>query len=118
MLDQKTFVCDRKCGECCIKLIVKLNKPDIKRIKKLGCKENDFVELDYHLLKQGMCVLKKKSDYNDGCIFLERNKQGLYSCKIYNARPLVCKEYPFLKRNAKTETCKPKLFGGKKRKNG
>ena len=37
------FKCNRYCGECCKKLLVGLGKKDIKRIKKIGHTEDDFV---------------------------------------------------------------------------
>lgn len=102
MLDQKTFNCE-KCGECCIKYIVKISKADIEKIKKLGYGE--FVLWDEHI--SGF-VLKK----NDGrCVFLDKDNDGLYSCKIYENRPDVCKMYPFL--GEEVSSCKPVMFGSK-----
>ena len=105
MLDPKTFVCKR-CGRCCTDYTVKLSKADIKGIKKLGYEEVEFVEIDKNLPEPTKFVLRKKSDYE--CIFLTGNKNGIYSCKIYDARPTVCRRYPFLKKNI--ETCKPVTF--------
>ena len=106
MLDPRTFVCNRKCGECCIKFIVKLSKSDINAIKKEGYSEEDFVDIDESLPEPTKFVLRKKA--NGRCVFLLKNKKGVYSCKIYDARPNVCKRYPFLKN--KVESCKPVMF--------
>ena len=106
MLEQNNFVCDRKCGECCIKYIVKLSRNDIKTIKKAGYAEDYFVDIDEFLPEPTKFVLKKKE--NRWCVFLTRNKKGVYSCKIYNSRPTVCQRYPFLKKNI--ESCKPTSF--------
>ena len=100
MLDPKTFKCER-CAECCIKYIVKLNKEDISRIKKLGFSEKEFMEKDEHISE---FVLKKD---DNGCVFLLKGG-GLYSCKIYENRPSVCKAYPFLEGDV--SSCKPVVF--------
>ena len=105
MLDPGTFVCER-CGECCIRYIVKLSKADIERIKKEGYGEEDFVDIDSHLPEPTKSVLRKRED--DSCIFLVKNKGGISSCKVYDSRPSVCIKYPFLKKNV--ETCKPITF--------
>jgi len=104
MLDPKTFACER-CGECCIKYIVKLSKADIKKIKKLGYDEKEFVEIDEHLPEPDRFVLKK-SDYS--CVFLLKDKKGEFSCRVYDNRPTVCRMYPFLENGV--ETCKPVTF--------
>ncbi|MBU0628601.1 MAG: YkgJ family cysteine cluster protein [Nanoarchaeota archaeon] len=105
MLDPKTFICSR-CGECCIKYIVKLSKADIEKIKKKGYSEEDFVDIDKNLPGPTKFVLRKRDDYS--CVFLVKNKEGISSCKIYGSRPSVCIQYPFLKKNV--ETCKPVAF--------
>ena len=107
MLDPKTFICDRKCGECCIKLIVKLSTADIKKIKTSGYDEEDFIEIDPFLPGQNKDVMKKMD--NGWCVFLKKNKPGEYICKIYNQRPKVCKDYPFTKKKL-VKDCRPKLF--------
>ncbi len=107
MLNPDTFVCDRKCGLCCIKYIVKLTKKDIINIKKLGYDEDYFVEEDKFLGGKTRFVLKKKD--NGWCIFLSKDKKGIYSCEIYNSRPSVCRRYPFLKKK-NIKSCKPVTF--------
>tara|TARA_Y100000031_G_C8086343_1_gene322071 strand:+ start:249 stop:440 length:192 start_codon:yes stop_codon:yes gene_type:complete len=54
------FKCNRYCGECCKKLLVGLGKKDIKRIKKIGHTEDDFV----------MTLFNKKR------LFLKKDKKG------------------------------------------
>ena len=100
MLDPKTFKCNR-CGECCNKYQIKLSNKDIKEIKKLGYEEDKFAEYDCAI---GCKVLKK---HNNECIFIKKKKNE-YFCHIYLSRPLVCRRYPFFKKNV--ESCKPVLF--------
>jgi len=105
MLNPETFTC-KHCGECCIKYIVKLSKADIEKIKKAGYSKEDFVDIDKHLPEPTKFVLKKKD--NQWCVFLKKDKNNEFFCKIYNTRPTVCRRYPFLKKNI--ETCKPITF--------
>ena len=107
MFDPITFKCDRRCGECCIKLIVKLSNADIKRIKSLGYDDEDFVETDVFIPGPSKYVMKKLD--NSWCVFLKKNKKGEYGCKIYNQRPKVCQDYPFTKKGL-VDDCKPKMF--------
>ncbi len=108
MLDPESFVCER-CGECCIKYVVKLSKADIERIKKKGYSEREFVEIDKNLPEPTKTVLRKKEDYS--CVFLKGGK-GNYHCQIYDARPNVCRRYPFLKKNV--GSCKPITLANRK----
>ena len=73
-----------RCGLCCT-LLVRLNPEDIIRIKKLGSKEEDFVE--YTSRKEP--ILKRVNGY---CSFLWLEK-GIASCTIYDSRPKICREY-------------------------
>jgi len=73
-----------RCGLCCT-LLVRLNPEDIARIKKLGSKEDSFVE---HTSRKEP-ILKRINGY---CSFLKLEK-GLASCTIYDSRPKICREY-------------------------
>jgi Fe-S-cluster containining protein len=86
------FKCTR-CGECCHS--PRLSKQDIERIKNEGYKENDFVFTD----EVGN---KYTIEQKDWCIFLEKEK--ISTCKIYNARPNICRIYP---RELNKGSCKP-----------
>ncbi|MCK5283230.1 MAG: YkgJ family cysteine cluster protein [Nanoarchaeota archaeon] len=103
---EKGFRCKR-CGECC-KASPKLSDEDIRRILKLGIKKEYFVEningKDYMMIKDNVCVFLGK-------------KEGMYYCKIYGARPEICRMYP----NGNFENCQPEKFAFDeylKRKNG
>ena len=101
MIAKESFECDRYCGQCCKKLVVRVNKEDIEKIRKLGYKEEDFLERD--LLYRSKFVLKKD---NNKCVFLKKHKDGRYSCKIYKNRPKTCLQYPFFAKN-KVGSCMP-----------
>ena len=89
-------------------MTVKISNSDISGIKKLGHEEVDFVERDSFLQSQNKKILRKKK--NGWCVFLQRNKKGIYSCKIYEHRPEVCRRYPFFKHNiGKVESCLPQF---------
>jgi len=94
----KGFKCKR-CGECC--RTPKLNKTDIKRIKRVGYKEEDFVE-NFPI---GNYIKEKKG----WCMFLKRGKRAF--CKIYKARPETCRLYPSELING---SCKPEKLASDK----
>jgi len=91
----KSFKCKR-CGACCYP--PKLYSADIRRIKKAGYEEEDFVYTDELSNK----YLKDKGK-NNKCRFLKK-KGKLYECKIYPYRPKICREYPSRLVNG---SCKP-----------
>ena len=101
ILKKETFQCDRYCGQCCKKLVVRVNKSEIEKIRKLGYKEEDFLERD--LLYRNKFVLKRD---NNKCVFLKKHKDGRYSCKIYKNRPKTCLQCPFFAKN-KVGSCMP-----------
>lgn len=102
MLTPETFKCDRKCADCCKYLTVKLPKKDIRGIKGAGYEEEFFMEFDTHIKSP---VLKLT---DNGCIFLTK-KGDKYYCRIYQIRPNVCRQYPFINAN-EIESCKPILL--------
>ncbi|MBI2134385.1 YkgJ family cysteine cluster protein [Candidatus Woesearchaeota archaeon] len=91
LLTKENFKCDRYCGECCKKMLVAVSNKDIKNIEKLGYKKESFVMKDVFNSKRKF--LKKEE--NGWCVFLEKEKDGKYSCKIHKDRPEVCQKYPF-----------------------
>ena len=103
MLTPETFKCDRYCGKCCIDYFVLLSKNDVQRIKKLGHEESFFCEYVTVGPEKGKATLKKRS--NKWCVFLNRDKEGVFSCGIYENRPDTCKKYPFFGRPI--ESCIP-----------
>ncbi len=102
MISKETFECDRYCGQCCKKLIVRLAKADIEKIRKLGYEDEDFLERD--LIYRNKFVLRRDEG---SCIFLKRRKDRTYSCVIYKNRPKTCQQYPFFAKNL-VGSCLPK----------
>ena len=96
----KNFKCKR-CGDCC-RVVPHLTKRDIERIKKLGFKKDFFVESisDINLMKMK----------NNKCVFLKDEKKT--SCKIYEARPRICRLYPTEVRD--NGDCKPEKLSSDK----
>tara|TARA_B100000315_G_C14354454_1_gene485522 strand:- start:162 stop:521 length:360 start_codon:yes stop_codon:yes gene_type:complete len=103
IITKENFQCNRHCGECCKKLAVKVTKENIKQIKKLGYKEEDFLESD--MLSINVFILKRNKN---GCIFLKKHKNGKHSCIIYKNRPKTCRQYPFFGKEKSIESCLPK----------
>ena len=104
LLTRKNFKCDRYCGECCKKMIVRVSKKDIERIKKLGYKEEDFVVQD--IFNPNRKNLQKKK--NGWCIFLKKDNNRKYWCSIHKSRPKICRDYPFFGKNPEPiKSCLP-----------
>ena len=108
MFTRESFQCDRYCGQCCKKLIVRVSKADIERIRKIGYEEQDFLERD--LAYRNKFILKRNKN---GCIFLKKSKDGKYSCIIYKDRPKTCEQYPFFGNKNNVGSCLPnKIYPG------
>jgi uncharacterized protein len=99
MITKNNFKCGQ-CAECCKLLTVKISNKEIKKIQEKGY-DDFFFQYDEHIDSN---ILERD---DNGCVFLNGNK-----CKIYDIRPKVCSDYPFVEGN-EIETCKPKLFGKK-----
>lgn len=102
LFKKQNFQCNRCCGECCKRLVVEVTQPEIKKIKSLGYKEEEFAEKGFFHPEK--FTLKKNKD---GCVFLRKEKDGKYSCKIYENRPKICRDYPFFNGN-EIKSCLPK----------
>ena len=79
------FKCTR-CGECC-KFLVKVYPEDVKRLELAGKKGFYETRGKFKLIKRTL---------DRYCVFYERNnKTGVGKCTAYNARPRICRSYPF-----------------------
>lgn len=82
----ETFSCNR-CAYSCMQLVL-LSDADIERIEKhTGLEEGEFVDVD----DIGRKWLKMDGKY---CSFLSWDR-GVATCSIHEARPEVCRKYPF-----------------------
>lgn len=78
---------------------MKLSQRDIDEISRLGY--SGFFEFDEDIMSP---VLKRSGI---GCVFFREDKRdGSSSCLIYDARPEVCRKYPFMGADA-VEDCRP-----------
>ena len=74
------------CANCCKSIPPLLNETDIKRLAKaLGMKPADF-RLEYVVVDEDYDMVMKGKP----CPFLEADN----SCKVYEARPSACRQYP------------------------
>jgi Fe-S-cluster containining protein len=101
MLTPGNFEC-RQCGKCCRTYTVKLSDGDIARIEKLGMKREEFAERDNFDKELGNYAVKRT---DEGCIFLFWEDGKAY-CRIYDARPEICRRYPFFT-DEPLESCEP-----------
>lgn len=92
------FKCKRCATFCCKLEGPNLTERDVQRIKEAGYTTNNFLEptairKDNSTLK-AQCRLRKRDD--GSCVFLRFNeKSKIYECSIYDARPVLCRIYPF-----------------------
>ncbi|MFZ5571488.1 MAG: YkgJ family cysteine cluster protein [Thermodesulfobacteriota bacterium] len=93
-------VCDN-CGSCCRNFAyILLAQADIKALENFtGLTAEEFTE---NIDKTGEKRFMKFQENGD-CIFL-KIKDGSYSCSIYEARSLTCREYPST--DIQIETCR------------
>jgi Fe-S-cluster containining protein len=107
------FVCT-KCGNCCKdpNTLVNLTYIDIIRLQKyLKLKFNELIDIigfyifekelteeqRKHLVvppiqtQRGLAFIGLKKDQKGRCLFLDENNM----CKIYDARPNICRTFPF-----------------------
>jgi len=91
------FKCKRCAVFCCKLGGPMVRERDLRRIAKTGLDPSKFVAplRRRYGQQEGMVgVLKQKGD--GSCIFLGYDEStGLYECGIYEARPAVCRLYPF-----------------------
>jgi len=101
------FKCEfRECGSrCCRNNLVVLNEDDVKKFSESGISIEEIttqMELNQFLktfgspampVLEGLKVLYIKKDSSGNCVFLDADA-GF--CRIYDARPYLCREFPFI----------------------
>jgi len=81
------FKCKRCATFCCKLGGPKLTDKDIEQIRRAGYDEEEFLEPSSNSLK---------SKKDGSCIFLKfEAEKDVYTCSIYDLRPVLCKLYPF-----------------------
>lgn len=87
--------CESCQGRCCTgeSGYIYVNKTEIEKISELlDIEISEFAST--YLFKKGYKYSIKEIKHNDSyeCVFYDRESNG---CKIYEARPLQCKTFPF-----------------------
>ena len=86
------FTCQGRCctGESGYIYVTKVEIENISKLLRLDIK--DFMQ--QYLFKKGYKYSLKENQFGDNyeCIFYDREANG---CKVYDARPLQCKTFPF-----------------------
>lgn len=93
------FKCTQ-CGKCCTgeSGYVWVSENEIKQMAEFICLSvSDFKRLYMRRIGQRWALVEKKSQ-NHSCVFYQDQK-----CKVYAARPLQCRTYPFWQENILTE---------------
>jgi len=74
----------KNCGKCCRNVIgVRVSEEEIQEIEKLGYAREEFLDED------GLI----RTVPGHGCYFLVIKTDGTARCRIYGARPQICKAY-------------------------
>lgn len=92
------FKCKRCAVYCCKLGGPNLTKGDIDKIESFGYNQSEFIELaKRHCKKFAFTENSIKSKKDGSCIFLKTNEKNnnSYKCSIYDARPVLCRLYPF-----------------------
>lgn len=91
-----SFTCTR-CGKCCSSgPNVALTARDVCRIAKyLGTNWRDLIGRFFYVIIADQFPVIVLRGFGDRCVFMDKEK-GLALCRIYPARPLRCRLYPFL----------------------
>jgi len=89
-----------KCAECCKNYpFVELSQDEIIELEKVtGLPSDDFSNRKGRAVEEYFLDFKENGD----CIFLNE-KNGEYSCGVYEARSVICRTYPAKK--SETDVC-------------
>jgi Fe-S-cluster containining protein len=95
VLHQTTsFKCTRCATLCCKLGGPPLTGKDVKRLVQAGFTTEQFVDCTETKMPNTVGVLKSGKD--GGCLFLEFDADtDSYTCGVYDARPTLCRVYPF-----------------------
>lgn len=94
---EKTLFTCKRCGKCCSSgPNVALTPMDICRISRfLKTSWRDLVGRFFYVIIADQIPVIILRGVGDKCVFLERER-GLASCRVYPARPIRCRLYPFI----------------------
>lgn len=89
------------CGLCCRNFAyIRLSQDDIKSLENFtGLTSEEFTDNIDKAAKKRFMKFQKNGD----CIFLNII-DGSYSCRVYEARPVTCRDYPST--DIQRETCR------------
>ena len=89
-----------ECGRCCSgpeEGYVWISADEIRRAAMtLGVTEPEFRERYTRRVGRRVSLIEKE---NADCIFLESNGDGVNHCRVYDARPMQCRTWPFWSTN-------------------
>ena len=94
-LEAEPFECKR-CGNCCLgEGFVSVSGEDCRRIAEFLAMPLEEFLATYTRNKPGHeCWLADKAGEDVPCIFFERDKKGLASCRVQDAKPEQCRTFP------------------------
>jgi Fe-S-cluster containining protein len=90
-----SYDCGKCTAYCCSYDHIEVSSKDVARLAlHFGLTERAAAERFTKVIEDGDRVLRHRKDhiFKTVCMFLDQEKRA---CTIYNARPKVCREYPY-----------------------
>ncbi len=105
------FECTQ-CGNCCTGSpgYVAVSEDEGKAIAKvLKIPYGDFLAGYTRKEGQGRSLREIETERGHDCVFLDFDEHGLAICKVYQARPVQCRTFPWWPENLRTEAAWKRL---------
>lgn len=95
------------CGNCCTgpEGYVLITREEIKgAAAKVGMEVGEFMVRFVHKVPEGLSLNERETEHGFDCVFLDRESMpGKAVCRLYEARPLQCRTFPWWPENLKSE---------------
>ncbi|MGP1308736.1 MAG: YkgJ family cysteine cluster protein [Phycisphaerales bacterium] len=103
--DGLRFECTQ-CGACCTGApgYVAVSEAEAKAMaRELGMTHEEFDRRYTRKMGHGRSLREVQSERGNDCVFLDFDARGLAICKVYKARPLQCRTFPWWPENLKSQ---------------
>lgn len=106
------FECTQ-CGNCCTGApgYVAVSETESRAMASaLGIPHDDFLKRYTRKEGHGRSLREVKTERGNDCVFLDFDARGLAICKVYQARPLQCRTFPWWPENLRNEASWKRLI--------